>query len=213
MSVPLYDSRFDFNESWLSEMPMGLGMAPANNGLYDRIVYNIGEMVDAGAPVISVSDDLKKIDGALVKYYWYQTGDVITLAVELSVKNQSLVVNNIGKHPGYIGKPPRASDLYDAILADNDKSIRIMSDSLLSDQGYSLWKKLFALGHRISVYDTDNPGTSFQTFADASEMDQFFKKSDHKFKRYQYVLSESTKFTDTLSVFLTRRMRELSGLL
>ena len=206
---PIGDSRTDFNESWLSEMPTGIGSIDT----YDFIAKAINERIAHGAAVIDLSNDLKKIDGNQTKFYWYQRGIDIVLAAELSVQRQALVVNVVGKNPAYIGRTPYAADLYDAILKDNDVSIRLMSDRQLSDDGYQIWKRLFALGHKISVYDRKEPGTSYTTFTDAADMDQFFKHHDDAYKRYQFVLSETEKFGETLSLFRTRRMRELSGLL
>jgi hypothetical protein len=208
-SEPIGDSRTDFHESWLSEMPSGIGEIDT----YDFIVASIKKRIAQGATVIDLPNDLKKIDGSQTKFYWYQQGADIVLAAELSAQRQALVVNAIGKNPAYKGKAPWAADLYDAILKDSDVSIRVMSDRQLSDDGYAIWKRLFALGHKISVYDRKEPGTSYTTFTDASEMDQFFKHHDDAYKRYQFVLSETEKFGETLSFFRTRRMRELSGLL
>jgi hypothetical protein len=207
--TPIGDSRTDFNESWLTEMPTGIGKIDT----YDFIKNTILKRIAQGATVIDKSDNLKKIDGSQTKFYWYQHDADIVLAAELSVQRQALVVNVIGKSPLYRGKPPFAADLYDAILRDNHMSIRLMSDTQLSDDGYHIWKKLFALGHVISVYDRKEPGTSHTAFKDADEMDRFFKNHDPAYKRYQYVLSETGNFGETLSFFLTRRMRELSGLL
>jgi hypothetical protein len=206
---PIGDSRIDFNESWLSEMPSGIGQIDT----YDFIAKTIKERIAHGAAVIDLSNGLRKIDGSQTKFYWYQDGMDIVLAAELSVQRQALVVNVVGKNANYKGQAPFAADLYDAILKDSDVSIRLMSDRQLSDDGYAIWKRLFALGHKISVYDRKEPGTSYTTFTDASEMDQFFKHHDDTYKRYQFVLSESAKFGETLSFFRTRRMRELSGLL
>jgi len=206
---PIGDSRTDFHESWLSEMPSGIGEIDT----YDFIVASINKRIAQGATVIDLPNDLKKIEGSQTKFYWYQQGTDIVLAAELSAQRQALVVNAIGKNPAYKGKAPWAADLYDAILKDSDVSIRVMSDRQLSDDGFKIWKKLFALGHKISVYDRKEPGTSYTTFTDAAEMDQFFKHHDDAYKRYQFVLSETEKFGETLSFFRTRRMRELSGLL
>ena len=208
-SEPIGDSRTDFHESWLSEMPSGIGEIDT----YDFIVASINKRIAQGATVIDLPNDLKKIEGSQTKFYWYQQGTDIVLAAELSAQRQALVVNAIGKNPAYKGKAPWAADLYDAILKDSDVSIRVMSDRQLSDDGFKIWKKLFALGHKISVYDRKEPGTSYTTFTDAAEMDQFFKHHDDAYKRYQFVLSETGKFGETLSFFRTRRMRELSGLL
>jgi hypothetical protein len=135
----------------------------------------------------------------------------ILLGVELTIKPQGLVVNLLGKNPKYKSKPPYASSLYNEILKDNPNSIRILSDRELSDEGLNLWKKMIELGHKVSLYDRDNPGKTFKSFNSGDELDQYFKNDDTDFKRYQYVLSENAHFIETLANFNTRRARELCG--
>lgn len=202
-------SRIDFNETWLYEMPSGLG----NFEIFDQLQYNILHRIKDGSQIIQLSDNLNKIVGPQILYYWYGTKTNIILAVELEVKHQGLMVNTIGKNPKYKGEPPFASDLYNAILNDYHRSIRILSDQQLSDEGYNIWKKLFSLGHRISVYNKDTPGITFKPFTSLEDMDQYFKHDDYDFKKYQFVLSEAgEQFSETHSHFNTRRMRELCGL-
>ena len=90
-------------------------------------------------------------------FYWIEDNSNIILAVELQIKPQALIVSLTGKHPNYTGKPPYASDLYNLILKDNNKSMRLYSDESLSDEGYAIWKRLLDQGHKISVYDKNKP--------------------------------------------------------
>jgi len=121
-----------------------------------------------------------------------------------------------GKNPSYKGRPPYASDIYNAILNDSDKPIVLKSDIQLSDEGYSIWKKLYHLGHTISVYDRNKPGSSFIHLPNIEDMDKFINTSID-FKRYQFVLSEnqnkSNMLGELISVFGTRQGREITGLL
>jgi hypothetical protein len=200
--------RTNFNESWLSETPSGI----EKTDLYDVIRYNIQDLKNSGAKVTDLPNNIKKIELSSTVYYWIENNEEILLGIELHKKTQSLIVAVVGKNPKYRRKPPYASELYGAILADSPVSIRIMSDTQLSDEGLSLWKKMVNDGHQVSVYDSDNPGQTFNTIKTSKELDQFFKTGDSKFKRYQYVLSESgMKWLETKSNFNTRRMRELSG--
>jgi len=98
------------------------------------------------------------------------------------------------------------------ILKDSGKNIRILSDTQLSDQGYAVWKQLFAKGHKVSVYDRNQPGKTFKTFNDPTEMDQYFAQDDTDYERYQFVLSEQTNIAECRSFFNIRRYRELTGL-
>lgn len=201
-------SRTDFNTSWLTEMPSGLGVFET----YDALEYHIRDLLKHGAKPEKVGDKLKKIDLSTSVYYWYDADDDIILGAGLDKKPQALVVNILGKNPKYRNKPPYASDLYDAILKDIGGSIRIHSDTQLSDQGYAVWKKLLNLGHTVSVYDHENPGKTFASFTDVNQMDQFFRNDDTDYERYQFVLSEQNYLAECRSFFNTRRYRELSGL-
>jgi hypothetical protein len=202
--------RENFVESWLTEMPSGIG--PMDN--YDQVVYCIKDRVNSGSQVIDLGNGLKKITGIQTVFYWIEGNKEILLGTELYVKPQSLVVSITGKKLSLKGKPPFASDLYLAILKDNDMSIRIVSDVTLSDEGYNLWKRLFNQGCKVSLYDKEHPGQTFKTFDSLADMDQYFKHDDSKYKRYQYVLSEvGEKLAESRSYFNIRRYREIAGLL
>jgi len=200
-------SRQDFNETWLSEMPMGLGSFDT----FDAVKYNIEDLLKNGIKPEKVKDDLYTVDLSQTKYYWYQRGDQILLGVELEKKPQGLVVRLIGKNPKLKGSPPYASDLYVDVLQNNkDRSIRLISDETLSDEGKAIWDRLFASGLNVSVYDREFPGKSFKTFKTKQQMDKFFATDDTDYKRYQYVLSESGEMlAETRGFFNTRRFREL----
>jgi len=125
-----------------------------------------------------------------------------------------MVESVVGKDPKLKGKAPWASDLYSDILKDTDKSIRLLSDIKLTDEGYIIWKKLLDKGHKITIYVINNPGQSIKSFRSTDEMDEFFKHDDTKFQDYQYVLSEDhNKMLYVSAHFNTRRARELTGLL
>ena len=199
--------RTDFVDTWLTEMPEGLGSFPT----FDQLEYTIKDRIKSGSPVIDVTQNTKKIVGKQVMYYWIESsnGEII-LGSELQIKPQGLVVSVTGKNPKHQGKSPYASDLYNLILKDSGESIRLISDVSLSDEGYGIWKRLFQQGHKISVYDSTNPGKSFTTLDSIQDMDQYFAKDDTDFRRYQYVLSEAGEaLAETRSYFNTRRMREL----
>lgn len=203
------DNRQDFILTWLSEAPMGVGNIGAS---FEQLVYSIRDRIEFGGKVVSLGNGYFKLEGEQVKYYWYGSKDNILAATELQVHSQGLKVNLTGKQNS--NQPPYMSDMYDMILRDNKQSIRLVSDDQLSDDGFKLWKRLLNLGHKISVYDRENPGLSFKSFTNISDLEQYFKLHDQKFTRYQFVLSESIEVLgETRSYFNTRRMRELTGLL
>jgi hypothetical protein len=204
------DNRQDFNDSWLCEMPEGLGVFDT----YDQLVYVINDYINHGATPDNVKSNLWKIVVNQIILYWYQKNNQIILATELAKKPQSLVVSVTGKSPEFRGKPPYASDLYAEILDDNPQSLRLYSDKQLSDDGLKLWKTMMNKGYFVSVYDDKNPSASFKTLETPEEIDNFFKHDDTNYQRYQYVLSKKgISLSETRGYFHLRRYRELSGLL
>ncbi len=201
-------SRTDFVDTWLNEMPSGLGSFET----YDGLVYTIEDLLKNNAEKIQVDANLYKIELPSSVCYWYESDNKILLGVILDKKSQGLVVGLTGKLPSLRSKAPYASDLYHLILKDSGKNIRILSDTQLSDQGYAVWKQLFAKGHKVSVYDRNQPGKTFKTFNDPNEMDQYFAQDDTDYERYQFVLSEQTNIAECRSFFNIRRYRELTGL-
>jgi hypothetical protein len=206
-------SRENFENSWLSESPMGLGRFET----YDAIVSHINDLLNNNIQPDNLGNGIYKISLSQTMYYWIEDkNNTIILGVELEKQPQALVVMLTGKNPSHIGKSPYASDMYRFILNDNKNlSIRLMSDESLSDEGKSIWDRLFKMGVNISVYDQQNPGKTFTTFKTQEEMDQYFQHGNQDFKRYQYVLSESGEMlAETRSFFHIRMFREqVKGLL
>ena len=201
-------NRTDFNETWLVEMPQGFGKFP----MYDAVSYSIKDRIANGATVDNLGNGLNKIQGQQVVYYWYEKYGIILLGVELNIRPQGLVVSGLGKRPELMG-PPYASDLYDAILNDSNRAIKLLSDIDLSDDAFDLWSRLIRMGHTISVYDNKNPGSSLITLKNVNDLAQYFKHDDTNYQRFQYVLSESGEMlAEMRGYFNTRRMRELAGI-
>jgi hypothetical protein len=203
-------SRNDFNNTWLFEMPSGIGSFE----IFDAFIYTLKDLISTNIPVIKLDNNLNKIDLPSSVYYWYEQNNEIILGSELHKKPQGLVISVTAKNPKYRGKPPFASNLYKTILKDNSNlNIRILSDTQLSDEGYSIWKSLFKDGVKISVYDRENPGKSFKTFDNIEDMEKYFEDDNSDFKRYQYIMSENImQIAECKSFFNTRRYRELAGL-
>ena len=199
--------RSDFIDTWLFEMPRGSGRFET----FDALKYAIRDFTKSGIKPVEVTGNLKRIIIHELYLYWYEKDEEIQLASELTKRPEGLVVSITGKDPSLKGSPPYASDLYIAILKDTDKNIRILSDKSLSDEGYSLWKKLLKLGHKVSVYNAkENPGQSMRSFHTPEEMDEFFKHGDVDFEKYQYVLSENiNNLAYVRAHFNMRRAREI----
>lgn len=203
-------SRNDFNNTWLFEMPSGIGSFE----IFDAFIYTLKELISTNVPITKLDNNLNKIELPSSLYYWYEQNNEIILGSELHKKPQGLVISVTAKNPKYRGKQPFASNLYKSILKDNSNlNIRILSDTQLSDEGYAIWKSLFKDGVKISIYDRENPGKSFKIFNNIEDMEKYFEDDNTDFKRYQYIMSESiNQIAECKSFFNTRRYRELAGL-
>ena len=135
-----HTSRTDFNQTWLTEMPEGLGGIE----LWDMMLYNIQDQIRHGAQVIAVNANLKKITESQTVYYWWEVAGEMVLAAEFSVRPQAYTVNAVAKSPPWRRKPPYVTDLYQAVLADTGQSIRLFSDTQLSNAGMVVWRKPLA---------------------------------------------------------------------
>lgn len=106
------------------------------------------------------------------------------------------------------GKPPYGSDFYLNILADCGKNIRLQSDDKLSKDGFNIWKKLYALGHTVAIYDKNKPGKTFVKFLTLADIESYFKK-DKNYRNYNFVLCESKNELGNLTgIFGIRKIRE-----
>lgn len=203
-------SRTDFNETWLSEMPARLGKV---GNFLPAIVSLIKERQSTNSTV-DLTNGFYKIEGEQIALYWHESNNgIIDLAAEFSKKPQGLMVNGVGKSKT---ASVYASDLYSLVLHDRKKitgeisAVRLMSDTMLSDNGIKLWKQLLTNGHSMFVYDYNSP-TDFHAIKTITDLETFIGDSP-EFKRYQFVITESHHLVEVKSHFLTRRMRELSGL-
>jgi hypothetical protein len=201
--------RTDFNETWLFEMPEGMGHFETFNALE----YSIHDLINSGFTPLKINNNLYKIEGVNIVFYWIEKDKIILLGCELEKRPQGLVVIYTGKNPTIRGKAPYASDLYMNILNDQKQSIRLLSDVSLSDEGYKIWKKLFMGGNKVSIYDRELPGETFKSFDSIQEMDSYFQNDNRDYRRYQYILSpEGQILGEMRNYFNIRRYRELSGL-
>jgi hypothetical protein len=200
-------SQLEFNETWLTESPEGIGKTE----LYDMFIYNIADLKRNGQISIDMGNGYRKIELSTCVYYWYEIDNEIILGSELEKKPQGLVVRITGKNSNWRGRKPYASSLYDVILKDCGKGVRILSDVSLSDEGYAIWKRLFKMGHKISIYDALNPGRTFKTFLTINDFDNYFENDNTDYKRYQYILTETKILAETRNFFNTQRYRELAG--
>jgi hypothetical protein len=212
-----FDTRGEFEDSWLFEMPEGTPPSDYSRTVENNIRDVISFTKRLGHKIEDLGNNLRKIELTNSVYYWYEVDKQILLGIELSKKGQTVIVNLIGKYNK--GKAPFASDLYDAVLKDRKKinpgndNICIMSDKFLSEEGLRIWVRLLQQGHKIMVYNSDAPGQSQIRITSVEELQQFFKMNDPAGQKFRYVISESTSYADLIAVFNIRRIRELHKIL
>jgi hypothetical protein len=185
-------------------MPSGVGEFET----YDALAYTIKDLVRHKQIIKEVAAGLFKIDLTDKVFYWYGSADGdVELGAELEKLPRAFVVRMTGKKTK--GKAPYASDLYSAILKDAGTNIRLRSDKQLSDHGLKLWKKMVALGHKVSVYSASEPGKTFQSFETPVKLDVFFKHDDTSYEDFQYVLSENMdRYCSMRADFNLRKLHE-----
>jgi len=221
-------NRQDFIESFIQndvllEMPMRTGPTDTFSDLVSDITDSIEISKDSKysnyAP-ITLSGNYKKIQGKDKCIYWYESNDEIVMGAEFDIKPESLAVKFSAKNPKFKGSSPYVSDLYMMVLDDlkhGSKSIRVDSDSKLSDAGFKVWKQLFNQGATISVYDTsvsNQIGQSLNRISSLDQLEDYFKQ-DPNFEKYRYTLSESSSpsYVWLRSTFRVRATREKSNTL
>jgi hypothetical protein len=198
------DPRLNFANTFLAEMPEGIGKTE----LVDKIEYFIKDYKKE-YPVITLPNGLKKIDGQQVMFYWFEDNyGKMSIGVELEKSPFAAIVRSIGKFNK--GRPPFASDLYAAIISDLHGSLRLTSDVQLSDEGLGIWKRLLGNGFKVGVYDAQEPGKTFTQVTTLEELEKFYKFDNTSYRRYQYVISESFHGIEVKHLFEFRRFRELT---
>jgi hypothetical protein len=170
----------------------------------------IHEWIADGKVPEKLSTGAFRLVGQNISYYWFQSGDDITIGVELEKRSQGYAISVVGKNPAYSGQPPYATDLYLAILPTVPHSL-LFSDGQLTDDGIELWKRLISdRSNVVSVYNHKDLGKSFKTLSGTDDLEDYLGP-DHYYDRF--VLSKKGHtLAETRSYFNIRRYRELSGL-
>jgi hypothetical protein len=204
-------SRSDFNESWLFEEPE----QTLDINAWPQIQNDIEELVKLKSDTVKeLGNNLKKMVFSNDVYYWIERDGEFVVGTSLDIKPYALFVGMTGKNKKFQGVPPYASDLYLAILNDlkGTKCNLVISDKMLSVSGYKIWKKLFSLGHKVSLYDKNNPSETYKKFNSIEELDKYFSKGK-EFQNYRYILSESSDAMLSAYIgFKKRKYREENNL-
>lgn len=199
------NSREQFIEQWLFESPQRIQATD----LFQQLLYSINDLKSHEVPVVNVGDSLKKIELTSVAYYWFEDATGPVLIGEFGKNQNSLVVNAVGKRAN--ANKVWASDLYAKVLEDMSGSI--ISDATLTDKGLSIWRRLLSAGYPISVYDKNSPGASHGLIKTVDDFDRYF--SDNlEYRKYRFIVSKNiNEAIEVRAQFLTRRTRELAGMI
>ena len=198
-------SRTSFNETWLAEMPVRLGEF---GDLFDYISKSVSEWKQSGKSVEKLPNNLFRLQGNMLAYYWLGTKDEMFVVAELEKKAQVYAVTMVGKNPKYKNIGPYAADLYKEIVGNVPLSL-LFSDAQISDDGIKLWKRLISdPNYVVSVYNVRNPGASFTQINTPDDIAQYMDNYQLRF-----ILSHAKiNLAETRSFFNTRRYRELAGM-
>lgn len=196
-----FTGRKDFIESFLFEEPQYL-----ESNIWEQLKNDISELKSRSPNKIhKLGNNFYKLEFVNDVYYWFEQNNEFILGCSLDKKVHGFVVVMTGKNPKYTTRYPYASDLYLEILndiKDNEKSI-IISDKFLSKDGYKIWKRLLGAGHKISLYNINQPGN----FIQINSLDQLqdFMSNEKEKRAYRYVLSESEDDRQSISVSFKKR--------
>jgi hypothetical protein len=200
------DHRRDFYESWIKESPQRLY---ARND-FNTLLNNLTGYMDS-YPSKEIATNLYILEGKQVAFVFYKINDEITTIVELYKEHQVIKVTNVAKKEEYKGKPPYMDKIYEIILSiANNKSLLFTSDSMITDNGLNIWKRLMQNGHTISIYNAEKPGQSLVKLTNIDDLNQYLSDNISK-RNYRFVLSEAKNWFGYVNeYFLTRRVMEIS---
>lgn len=180
---------YEITDPTLVEMPMGIG----SQSLINSLISNIKGYVALDVyPVEDLGNNFKKLEGNSLIFYWFEKDNQIFLGGEFHKTKYGLQVSNVAKIDSKTS--PFATDLYEVILNDrksivgNIGSIKLLSDSKMTEKGLAIWKRLLSNGHHIVVFDKEQPNDEKITLTSEQDMDKFYKMDDPSFARWVYVI-------------------------
>ena len=89
----------------------------------------------------------------------------------------------------------------------------IVSDVTLTDKGLNIWRRLLSAGYPISVYDKTAPGALHTLIKTVNDFDQYFSNNP-EYRKYRFIVSKNiNEAIEVRAQFLTRRTRELAGMI
>jgi len=200
-----------FKKTFLSESPIALGKGHSN--ALDIISNNINERLQLGYKKESLGRNCFRLESESFLYYWFvNNNNEIILAVEIEKQSLAAIVRFLGKDIRYAHKEPFAYKLFEIIIEDLQKPLRLISDESITIDGFNNWLKLFDRGYKIFIYNNENnnAGQSLKQLRSKNEMEEFYGK-EAQYKNWQYVVTESKKIDNIIDSFMLRRTRELSG--
>lgn len=99
------------------------------------------------------------------------------------------------------------------LLLINGFTGSIVFEAPLEDKGLSIWRRLLSSGYPISVYDKTAPGATHTLIKTVDEFDRYFNENPD-YRKYRFIVSNSiNEAIEVRAQFLTRRTRELAGMI
>lgn len=163
----------------LTEMPV-VGDIPSHGGMFNGVIDTI-KTYDKHYPnsTQDLNNGLKKKVISDQIHYWYEKDGVILLVIHMVERDGNLVTQEIVKNPKHKGSP-YASDLYSAIRKDQPANVKIISDKSLTEDGFQVWKRLLASGHKIGVIVHTDKTKTIKPIKSVQELTHYFFDDDEK---------------------------------
>ena len=208
--IDINDGRQCFYESWVRESPARTFGSMSWQEALDQLTTS---MTNNSASIKNITPNIYCLIIPDAVYIYYKDNINIKAIVQLEPKPDSLNVIATNKDPAYKGQSPYITDLYIAALSvTGDKSIRLSSDNVMTDEGFGIWQRLFNQGHIISVYDSSNFRTLPIKITNLTDLKQYFNDG-FKYKNYRFAISENLYNSEKIfGQFMVRRTRELAGI-
>jgi len=208
--INLNDGRQCFYESWVKESPARtLGSISWQQAL-DQLTISLSNNL---AVITNIKPNIYCLEIPRALYIYYKDDVDIKAIVQLEPKPDSLNVIATNKDPALKGQPTYITDLYIAALAvAGEKSLKLASDNVMTDDGFGIWQRLFNQGHIISVYNNSNFKLLPVKITNLTDLNSYFNDG-FMYKNYRFVISENLlRAEEVFGQFMIRRTRELAGI-
>lgn len=175
------DSRTDFTETWLAEMPEFAGTLDT----FPSMLAGLNDFLKHGHTPVDLGKNVFKIHINEISTYWVEHEHLPVLIVEIKAAPEACQINMTGKKAEQFGRAPYASDLYELILKDNVTPL-LISDEYLTDSSFEVWARLLKGGKKISVYDVKS--VDLIPITSVEQLKTYYHPTGNRFR---FAISES----------------------